>query len=120
MWHSAAAGRRIRGAELKSRVESALRDAAIWDEVKDKLPRDGRSLTGGQQQRLCIARAIAVKPEFCCSTSRPASLDPISTLRVEEPAGAARETLHRGGHAQFAAAARVSNRSPDSCSWANS
>jgi phosphate transport system ATP-binding protein len=81
----------IRGAELKTRVESALRDAAIWDEVKDKLHTDGRSLSGGQQQRLCIARAIAVQPEVLLLDEPTAALDPISTLRVEETLQALRE-----------------------------
>jgi phosphate transport system ATP-binding protein len=81
----------IRGAELKSRVESALRDAAIWDEVKDKMEADGRSLSGGQQQRLCIARAIAVKPEVLLLDEPTAALDPISTLRIEETLQALRE-----------------------------
>jgi phosphate transport system ATP-binding protein len=81
----------IRGAELKLRVESALRDAAIWDEVKDKLNADGRSLSGGQQQRLCIARAIAVKPEVLLLDEPTAALDPISTLRIEETLQALRE-----------------------------
>ena len=81
----------MRGAELKVRVESALRDAAIWDEVKDKLHADGRSLSGGQQQRLCIARAIAVQPEVLLLDEPTAALDPISTLRVEETLQALRE-----------------------------
>jgi phosphate transport system ATP-binding protein len=81
----------IRGADLKVRVESALRDAAIWDEVKDKLNADGRSLSGGQQQRLCIARAIAVQPEVLLLDEPTAALDPISTLRVEETLQALRE-----------------------------
>jgi phosphate transport system ATP-binding protein len=81
----------IRGADLKARVESALRDAAIWDEVKDKLQADGRSLSGGQQQRLCVARAIAVQPEVLLLDEPTAALDPISTLRVEETLQALRE-----------------------------
>jgi phosphate transport system ATP-binding protein len=81
----------IRGADLKARVESALRDAAMWDEVKDKLNSDGRSLSGGQQQRLCIARAIAVQPEVLLLDEPTAALDPISTLRVEETMQALRE-----------------------------
>jgi phosphate transport system ATP-binding protein len=81
----------MRAADLKNRVESALRDAAIWDEVKDKLQADGRSLSGGQQQRLCIARAVAVQPEVLLLDEPTAALDPISTLRVEETLQALRE-----------------------------
>jgi phosphate transport system ATP-binding protein len=81
----------IRTADLKLRVETALRDAAIWDEVKDKLAADGRSLSGGQQQRLCIARAVAVRPEVLLLDEPTAALDPISTLRVEETLQALRE-----------------------------
>jgi phosphate transport system ATP-binding protein len=75
---------RMPRAELHERVERALRDAAIWDEVKDKLDEDGRGLSGGQQQRLCIARTIAVQPEVILFDEPTAALDPISTLRIEE------------------------------------
>ena len=81
----------MRRAQLAERVEGALRDAALWDEVKDKLHADGRSLSGGQQQRLCIARAIAVQPEVLLLDEPTAALDPISTLRVEETLQALRE-----------------------------
>jgi phosphate transport system ATP-binding protein len=81
----------VRGQDLKARVEAALRDAALWDEVKDKLHADGRSLSGGQQQRLCIARAVAVQPEVLLLDEPTAALDPISTLRVEETMQALRE-----------------------------
>ena len=75
---------RLPRARLHERVEAALREAALWDEVKDKLSQDGRSLSGGQQQRLCIARTIAVHPEVILFDEPTAALDPISTLRVEE------------------------------------
>jgi phosphate transport system ATP-binding protein len=83
--------RRIPRTELSGRVEVALRDAAMWDEVKDKLHEDGRGLSGGQQQRLCIARTIALEPEVVLLDEPTAALDPISTLRVEETLQSLRE-----------------------------
>lgn len=70
--------------DMDELVEESLRDAAIWDEVKDKLDQSGLSLSGGQQQRLCIARTIAVKPEIILMDEPASALDPISTLRIEE------------------------------------
>ena len=70
--------------ELDSRVEQALRRAALWNEVKDKLTTSGLGLSGGQQQRLCIARTVAIKPEVILFDEPCSALDPISTAKIEE------------------------------------
>jgi len=70
--------------ELDGRVETSLRRAALWDEVKDKLAANGLSLSGGQQQRLCIARTVAIKPEVILFDEPCSALDPISTAKIEE------------------------------------
>ena len=70
--------------ELDEIVERALRDAAIWDEVKDRLKKNALGMSGGQQQRLCIARALAVQPTVLLMDEPTSALDPISTSRIEE------------------------------------
>ena len=75
---------RLSKSELDRRVETSLRRAALWDEVKDKLAANGQSLSGGQQQRLCIARTVAVQPEVILFDEPCSALDPISTAKIEE------------------------------------
>ena len=70
--------------ELDEIVERALRDAAIWDEAKDRLKKNALGMSGGQQQRLCIARALAVQPKILLMDEPTSALDPISTSRIEE------------------------------------
>jgi len=75
---------RLGKSDLDARVESALRRAALWDEVKEKLNANGLGLSGGQQQRLCIARTVAVRPEVILLDEPCSALDPISTAKIEE------------------------------------
>lgn len=74
---------KLSSSEMDDRVEQALRQAALWDEVKDKLHKSGTSLSGGQQQRLCIARGIAIQPEVLLLDEPCSALDPISTAKIE-------------------------------------
>ncbi len=88
IYDNVAYGPRTHGITNKARldeiVEQALRDAAIWDEVKDRLKKNALGMSGGQQQRLCIARALAVQPEILLMDEPTSALDPISTSRIED------------------------------------
>lgn len=88
IYENVAYGLRLRGlksrSELDGRVESALRGAALWDEVKDRLKKLAYDLSGGQQQRLCIARALAIEPEIVLFDEPTSALDPVATGKIEE------------------------------------
>lgn len=88
VYENIAYGPKIHGVKNKAKldeiVESSLKNAALWDEVKDRLKQSALGLSGGQQQRLCIARVLAVEPEVVLMDEPTSALDPISTLRIED------------------------------------
>lgn len=115
IYDNIAYGPRTHGIRSKEKldeiVEKALRDAAIWDEVKDRLKKSALGMSGGQQQRLCIARALAIEPEVLLMDEPTSALDPISTARIEDLASELKEkyTIVMVTH-NMQQAARISDR----------
>ena len=103
-------------AQLDDIVEKSLRDAAIWDELKDRLKKSALGLSGGQQQRLCIARALAVQPEVLLMDEPTSALDPISTSKIEDLAVELKKdyTIVMVTH-NMQQAARISDKTAFSC-----
>ncbi len=96
IYDNVAAGLRLSGAgrsKLQDKVETALRGAGLWEEVKDRLAEPGIGLSGGQQQRLCIARSLAVEPEVLLMDEPCSALDPIATLKIEELIGELKRSI---------------------------
>lgn len=97
IFENIAYGLRLRGVKkrqpLAERVEAALRDAALWDEVKDRLHKPAFALSGGQQQRLCIARSLVVQPEILLCDEPTSALDPIATSHIEDLLGSLKQRV---------------------------
>ena len=124
IYENVAYGLRIQGInkkrDLDEIVEQSLRGAALWDEVKDRLDDSALGMSGGQQQRLCIARAIAVEPEVILLDEPCSALDPIATARIEELMQDLKTPVHPGHrHPQHAAGLARARTTPPSSTWAS-